>query len=247
MASKALVQITGLDHTYVAAKQHIKLFRGFGLSIRQGEVLAVVGRSGSGKTTLGSIIAGYVKPTHGKVTIDGVARRKPGKHCIVMSQLNDIFDWLTVQQNLELVCRHSKKITDCLSAVGLEDYRTMRGYELSGGMKKRLSFARAMSVDPSFLILDEPFSSLDTTLRHVLYEQVRAAVHQSGQTVMLITHDIEEALLLADRVIVLAGRPVAISDDFKLDAHRLQNANDPAAELERYALIHTIKQKLKGD
>lgn len=195
--------------TFGYDNQNQPILADFSMIIKRNERVAILGRSGEGKSTLVSIIAGYLNPSSGKVIIDGSETRKP-KKTIVMSQENDIFDWLTVQQNMHLVCTDTHKVEHFLEAVGLSDNLLDRGYTLSVGMKKRLSFARALAVGADILILDEPFSSLDHPRRQKLYAEFIRASKATNTTVILVTHDIHEAVSLCDKIYLLKGRPAKL-------------------------------------
>lgn len=203
-----MITIQNISYTYPKKKQMTLAPLSF--SIASGEFISILGPSGCGKTTLANILAGYFKSQTGEILIDGKQVKNPGKNRIVMNQENDLFVWMTVWENMKLVERDEKKILTYLTLVGLETYKGYYPNELSGGMKKRLSLARALVVDPEFLILDEPFDSLDQHMKESLHVELNRIFTVTKKTIVLITHDIDEAIFLSDRVVVLGEQPTSI-------------------------------------
>jgi len=163
-----------------------------------------VGPSGCGKTTLVNIIAGYIKPIMGEILVNNQIINYPGKDRIVINQEDDLFGWMTVYENMKLVVKGDEIIEKFLNLTNLLKFKNLYPSELSGGMKKRLSFARALAVDPEFIIMDEPFGSLDYRIKQKLHEELLNIVKASNKTVLLVTHDIEEAIFLSERIIILS-------------------------------------------
>jgi len=186
-------------------------------SIKKGEYVAILGKSGCGKTTLVNILAGYLPLSNGNISIDAKSLSIPGRNRIVVSQENDLFDWLTVWQNMSIVSNNPEKIEYYLSLVDLTSAKDVYPTRLSGGMKKRLSLARALLVDPSFLILDEPFASLDHKTRDTIQVELSKIQQKTHKTILHITHNIDEALYLSDRIILLGGAPTSILSEFSVE------------------------------
>ena len=184
--------------------------------IDQGEIVSLIGPTGIGKTTLVNIIAGYLKQTSGEVLIQGKVVNKPGRNRIVISQKNDLFPWMNVFDQLFFVQKNVERVEELINLVGLSDSRNKFLHELSGGMKKRLSFARALALDADFIIMDEPFSSQDVKMRAKLYEDLLKIAKQDRKTIILITHNLEEAVLLSNRILVLGGQPARIVDEYRI-------------------------------
>ena len=186
------------------------------LKINSGEIVSLIGPTGVGKTTLINIIAGYLRPDGGEILIKGKQANKPGRNRIVINQENDLFPWLNVYDQLSFVSKGTGKIEELLRLVGLNDCRNKYPHELSGGMKKRLSFVRALALDADFIIMDEPFASQDVKMRAKLYEDLLQIAKRDKKTIFLVTHDLEEAVLLSDRILVLGGQPAKIVDEYKI-------------------------------
>ena len=216
---KKLIVVNGICHSYVQDKK-IMILNDLNFEIEKGEFVSVLGRSGCGKTTLTNIIAGYIKPTRGEILINNTTVNKPGKNRIVVNQENDLFEWMTVWENMRLVSKNKENINKYLSLVELGHIKQDFPNSLSGGMKKRLSLARALVVNPEFLILDEPFSSLDYSTKQSLHVELAKIFTTTKKTTLLVTHTIEEAIFLSDRIIILGGKPTSIIKIIKVDFSR---------------------------
>jgi NitT/TauT family transport system ATP-binding protein len=190
--------------------------------INDGEFIAVIGPSGCGKTTMMSMLAGFQKPTTGKVLFDGAPVNGPGPERGVIFQEYGVFPWLTVKQNiafgLQLKANHvalSERNQICdhyLALMGLTDFANSYPKHLSGGMRQRLAIARAYAVKPQFLLMDEPFGALDAQTRANMQNLLLKVLATEGKTVMLITHSVEEAIYLASRIVVVTARPARIKE-----------------------------------
>ncbi len=193
------------------------------LEVAQGEFLCIVGPSGCGKSTLLSAMAGFLSPTSGEIRIDGQAVTGPDPRRIFVFQERGVFPWLTVEGNIEFglfnVPRHEReqRIAHYVKMVGLTGFEKAYPAELSGGMKQRLEVARALAVNPDMLLLDEPFGALDSITRLTMRSELLRIWEAEGNTVVFVTHDIEEAVQLADRVAVMSDRPATIQQIVTID------------------------------
>jgi len=210
---------------------------GIDLSVMAGRRLGILGPSGAGKSTLLQILAGLVAPTEGAVRIDGQQVRGPVRGCTVMFQRPALLPWASVLDNVLLPARLSGRLgrdragvaTEArriLREVGLADRAGAKPAELSGGQQQRVALARAMASEPKILLLDEPFSALDPEMRSALRADVLRLTCERGLTLVIVTHDLADVAALAERAIVLGGRPAGIAADFHL-------GDDAAAELRR--------------
>jgi ABC-type nitrate/sulfonate/bicarbonate transport system ATPase subunit len=200
---------------------------GISLSVADGEFLAIVGPSGCGKSTLMNMLAGFERPDSGSVSIGGKPVAGPSPKGIVISQQGSVFPWLTVQQNLMFGLNGTEHaetgqeraaLADHYAAmVGLKGFENAFPHELSGGMLKRVELARAFIVKPEILYLDEPFSALDALMNLRMRNELLRILAEERHTVVLITHDVEEAIYMADRVVVLSPRPTTIQASFAVD------------------------------
>lgn len=209
-----MLELKNISHYYLnKQKEKLLIFNNFNIKIDKGAVSAIVGPSGCGKTTLVNIIAGYIKPIMGEILVNNQIINYPGKDRIVINQEDDLFGWMTVYENMKLVVKGDEIIEKFLNLTNLLKFKNLYPSELSGGMKKRLSFARALAVDPEFIIMDEPFGSLDYQIKQKLHEELLNIVKASNKTVLLVTHDIEEAIFLSERIIILSKEPAEIKQE----------------------------------
>jgi NitT/TauT family transport system ATP-binding protein len=204
----------------------VEVLRELSLDIRRGEFVAVVGPSGCGKTTLLNLLSGYDQPSSGIILRNGRVR--------MVYQQDGLFPWQTVSENISLGLRHlsedgerGRQIGDMLRLIGLEGFRDHYPHQLSGGMRQRVELARALTGDSDILLLDEPFSSLDYLTRLRMRQELARLLQERPRTVMLVTHDIEEAAQLADRVIVLTERPAQIQCELNIATSRPRDLTHP--------------------
>ena len=194
------------------------------LTLQKGELLSVLGPSGCGKTTLLNILAGFLAPTSGRVTLNGKLVTGPSAERGMVFQQGALFEWMSVRQNVDfgprmkgMEKRQRDQITDhLLETVGLQDFKEKAVYELSGGMQQRVALARCLANDPDVILMDEPLGALDALTREKMQGLVLKLWKETGKTVVLITHSVEEALLLGERLVVMAPRPGRIFKEYNL-------------------------------
>lgn len=185
------------------------------LSVEKGEFICLLGPSGCGKTTLLNVMAGFEKVTEGSVTIDGKKVEKPDIRYVTIFQNYGLLPWRTVQKNVELgletkkvpKARRAEIADQYIDLVGLSKFKNQHPHQLSGGMQQRVAIARALAVDPEILFMDEPFGALDAITRMKLQDDVRKLSSEEKKTIIFVTHDIEEAVFLADRIVVMTPNP----------------------------------------
>jgi len=197
-----------------------EVLRGVDLSVKQGEIVAIVGYSGAGKSTLLHLVSGLLKPDAGFVTLGGQVIEGPGTDRGVVFQNYSLLPWMTVAENIRLAVdsvfphwtevRRSEQVDRYIHLVNLTHARDRRPSELSGGMRQRVSVARALAMDPQILLLDEPLGALDALTRGTLQEEISRICRASGKTVVLITNDPDEGILMADRILPMSAGPGAI-------------------------------------
>ncbi len=224
-----------------------------GFEIRDREFCSILGHSGCGKTTLLTMLAGFEQPTAGRILVDGRPVGRPSWTRTVVFQDYALFPWMTVERNVAFGLEMKKVpaaqrgaiVERNLRLVGLEGFGQRYPHQLSGGMKQRVSIARALAVDPEVLLMDEPFAALDAQNRAMMQEEMGRILAEADadarKTMVLVTHSIEEAILLSDRIVVLSSRPGHVKADIEVDLPRPRNEDQPGfAELRRRIrqLIH---------
>ena len=193
------------------------------LEVADGEFVCLLGPSGCGKSTLLSTMAGFLSPTSGEIKIDGEVVHGPDPRRIFVFQERGVFPWLTVEGNIEFGLFHlpaaerRQRVAHYIKMVGLEGFEKAYPPALSGGMKQRLEVARALAVNPDMLFLDEPFGALDSITRLIMRGELLRIWEAERKTIIFVTHDIDEAVQLADRVVVMSARPATIQQIVKID------------------------------
>lgn len=193
------------------------------LDVAEGEFVCLLGPSGCGKSTLLSTMAGFLSPTRGEIRIDGAVVRGPDPRRIFVFQERGVFPWLTVEGNIAFglfrltAAERKQRIAHYIRMVGLEGFEKAYPPALSGGMKQRLEVARALAVNPDMLFLDEPFGALDSITRLVMRGELLRIWQAERKTIIFVTHDIDEAVQLADRVVVMSARPATIRQIVNID------------------------------
>jgi ABC-type nitrate/sulfonate/bicarbonate transport system ATPase subunit len=220
--------------------------------VAKGEFLCIVGPSGCGKSTLLSAIGGFLSPTGGEIRIDGEAVRGPDPRRIFVFQERGVFPWLTVEGNIEFglfkmsKAEKARRVAHYIKMVGLTGFEKAYPAELSGGMKQRLEVARALAVNPDMLLLDEPFGALDSITRLIMRGELLRIWREERNTVIFVTHDIDEAVQLADRVAVMSGRPANIQKIVSIDIPHPRDISAPRylelrnGILEQLGLAHQV-------
>ena len=230
MTEEPFLSLTDVCKGYGSATQRTEVLQDINLEVRRGEFLAIVGYSGAGKTTLISMIAGLISPDSGRIALDGQQITEPGPDRGVVFQNYSLLPWLTVYDNIALAVdslfdwpteQKRAYIEKYIAMVNLTPARNKKPQELSGGMRQRVAVARALAMDPAILLLDEPLGALDALTRATLQDEIERIWEQDQKTVILITNDVDEGLLLADRIIPLSAGPRAtLGPSFDVDLDR---------------------------
>jgi len=218
------------------------------LAVKEGEFVSIIGPSGCGKSTLLYMIAGFVPPDSGDIAVDGRIVRSPGVDRGVVFQEYALFPWLTVEQNI-LYPLQRRPMSDSdrrhtaqsyIELIGLGGFESRYPKELSGGMRQRVALARTLAADPDILLLDEPLGALDAQTREVLQDELLRVWQRTGKTVLMVTHDVSEAVYLSERVIVMSARPGRFVQEFKIELDR----SVPRETLETSSTFTELRNKL---
>ncbi len=250
---KSKITISGLAKDFWSERQSVRALQNIDLTIADGEFVCIVGPSGCGKTTLLRIVAGLEAASTGTVTIQHDSVARPLNSMVFQEQ--SVFPWMTVRDNVAfgLRCRgvdrrRREEIRDrYISEVGLKGFGGAFPHELSGGMKQRVSLARAFANDPEVLLMDEPFAALDEQTKIVLQEQLIDIWSRHRKTVLFITHSIDEAIALSDRVVIMSARPGRLKDVVKVDLPRPRRVYEIKASAAYGVLVQRIWSALEEE
>ncbi|HHY25790.1 MAG TPA: ABC transporter ATP-binding protein [Desulfitobacterium dehalogenans] len=218
---RPLLEIDGLRKEFITPRTNITALTDIYMTVAKGEFVCLVGPSGCGKTTLLCLIAGLERPTAGTVSVLGNEVLRPGQQCGMVFQEPRLFPWLTVAENIGVGIKGrlaasdlQKTVSHHLELIGLMDFAQVYPRELSGGMAQRVAIARALAIDPEILLLDEPFSALDALTRRRMQDEILQLWQATGKTMIMVTHDIHEAIHLGERVLVFSPSPGRITHIF---------------------------------
>jgi NitT/TauT family transport system ATP-binding protein len=223
----ALLEISGLRKVYEGSGRRTEAVRDLTFSVEAGELVCLVGPSGCGKTTLLKCVGGLLAPSGGEVLLNGrrVSGPPPGMAFVFQEYGRSLFPWMRVGENVELPLRQKavgkgrrrELVAGALESVGLADAAGAYPWQLSGGMQQRVAIARALAYEPDVLLMDEPFAAVDAQTRADLEDLVRGLWRQRGITILFVTHDIDEAVYLGERVLVLSASPTVVQEQLKID------------------------------
>lgn len=246
-ATHGALTLRGLRKTYALKGKPMQVLKDIELNIQPGEFVSIVGASGCGKSTLLRLIVGLDQDYQGQILLDQQPVRGPGLERGIVFQDHRLFPWMTLQQNIALALKNhtmpatykDRLVAEHIELVGLSGYEHAYPHQLSGGMAQRAAIARALVNKPKVLLLDEPLGALDALTRVRLQQELQRIWVQERCTVIMVTHDIEEALYLGDRVIVMDAHPGRIREDLRIDLPHPRERDS--------AVLHAYKQRLLGD
>jgi nitrate/nitrite transport system ATP-binding protein len=259
MSAKPFLNIDGVDKVFPLGKgkEYVAL-RGVKLEIRENEIVSIIGHSGCGKSTILNLIAGLDTISNGAIFLENREINAPGPERAVVFQNHSLLPWLTVYQNIEMAVKKVKTELDAkeikehvmkyVELVNLNHAMDKYPAEISGGMKQRVGIARALSIEPKVLLMDEPFGALDSLTRANLQDHLMRIQMQTGNTVIIITHDVDEAVLLSDRVVMMTNGPAAtigeiLEVDLPRPRKRLELQNNPEYLRCRSAIVEFLYSK----
>ncbi|GBD38947.1 Bicarbonate transport ATP-binding protein CmpD [bacterium HR37] len=252
--SQPRLQVVNVSKVFKTNYGKVTALDNINLTIHEGEFVCIVGPSGCGKSTLLNLIAGLDKPTQGEIWSNGNRVTGPGSDRVVVFQEGALFPWLTVIENVEFglkILKVNPKIrrtlaVDYLKLVGLDEkFHNSFIHQLSGGMKQRVAIARALVMEPAILLMDEPFAALDVHTRETLQQELQNIWSESHKTIVFVTHNVQEAVLLGDRVIVFAKNPGRIKAEYEIDIPRPRRADDPEVFLNTKWITDDIREEME--
>ncbi|MCP5053241.1 MAG: ABC transporter ATP-binding protein [bacterium] len=245
------ISIEHITHTFsLPDKRQLTAVQDTNLSVKPGELVTIIGRSGCGKTTLLNLVGGLLKPTSGVIRINGQTVTGPHYSRMMMFQQPCVLPWLTVEGNIAFGCKIRgekeglrEKVSRYIHLIGLEGFEKVYPDGLSAGMMQRVALARSLIGEPEVLLMDEPFSDVDFFTRSNLYKLVLDLWQNLGLTVVLVTHDIEEALLLGQRVVMMSDRPGRIKDIFNIPLPYPRSVHDAALNSKKKEILERFDEK----
>jgi NitT/TauT family transport system ATP-binding protein len=229
----AALDCSGVSVRFISEQRSVTALQNVSVTVRQGGFLSLLGPSGCGKSTLLSIMAGFLSPTSGIVSVDGELVSGPNPRRIFVFQERGVFPWLTVEGNIGFglsklsQAERRARIVHYVDMVGLKGFEHSYPGELSGGMKQRLEVARALAVNPDMLFLDEPFGALDSITRLIMRKELLRIWEAERKTIIFVTHDIDEAVQLSDRVAVFSARPAKVQQIVNIDIPHPRDISSP--------------------
>jgi len=237
------LEIRGVSKTYQSKTGTLPALEPLDLEVQTGEFVCLLGPSGCGKSTLLNIVAGLDQPTRGEVRVDGQVTRRPGTDRVMIFQNAALFPWLNVIDNVEFGLRmtgmpkaqRQDTARRFLRMAHLSDFEQAFIHELSGGMRQRVALARALALNPDVLLMDEPFGALDAQTRDILHDELQTIWSDTRKTVLFVTHNVREAVVLGDRVVVFSARPGKIKKIFTVDQPRPR-------QIESYAVVDLARE-----
>ena len=248
--SRSGVQISVQDLTQRYSSRGPVTFDQVNLESTPGEVLAIIGRSGCGKSTLLHIMAGLLAPSSGSIRLNDVEIKEPSPKWVMMFQAPHLFPWMQVSQNVGIGLKFAsfaedkirERVEKTIKLVDLEEFAESNVQDLSGGQQQRVALARSLVMEPEMLLLDEPFSALDAFTRASLQKDVRSIAKSMGINLVIVTHSIDEAVLMADRAVIMAGSPGKIKEEILVELPEERTAQDPEVQRIRAHLMETFRQ-----
>ena len=248
---ETLMKIDGLRVVYRTDDSETVAVDDFTLDVKKGELISIIGPSGCGKTTILRSIAGLLQPTSGRITIGDNECTTAGSDRGMVFQDFALFPWRTVKQNVAFGMEvagvpkeeREERAMKYIRAVGLEKFADSRIHELSGGMKQRVGIARALVMHPAVILMDEPFGALDAQTRNIMQEQLTKIITHSERTIIFITHSVDEALFLSDRVVMLSKRPATIKEIIEIPWERPRDRASPEFTALRKRILAELEKE----
>lgn len=219
-----MIAVSGITKTFTNNNSPVKVLDQVSFDIKKGEIVTLLGKSGCGKSTLLHIVGGFIKADEGVVQLERHEVHRPTKKCVMLFQQHNLLPWRSVLKNVGLglegenipEAEKKARVMDALELVGLEQYIDQFPHELSGGMQQRVAIARAFAMQPDVILMDEPFAALDTFNRYHLQDELLRIQTQMKTTILLVTHDIDEAVYISDRVLIMSSHPGQIYQELEI-------------------------------
>lgn len=241
-----MIEVQDINISFSTEKGVNNVLNDFSFHVEKGEIVTLLGKSGCGKSTLLQIVGGFLQPDDGYVLVNGERVEEPNRNCFTLFQQNNLLPWRNIIDNVRFGLRESKahalqKAKEALAFVGLEKYEHHYPHEISGGMQQRVAIARAFALAPSVMLMDEPFAALDTFNRYYLQEELLRLQRKKELTIILVTHDLEEAIYLSDRIVILRANPGKIYDIIEISLPKPRDRSSESFHHYRKQILHTFQ------
>jgi len=245
------LEIKGLKKVFKTDDDEVVAIEDFSLDVKKGELISLLGPSGCGKTTILRLIAGLIEPTDGEILVAGKSVSGPGSDRGMVFQEFALFPWRSVRKNIEFGLELSgtpkaerrARASEYLEMVGLDRFADARVHELSGGMKQRVGIARALANDPEVLLMDEPFGALDAQTRNIMQKELLKIIEKTDKTILFVTHSVDEAVFLSDRIVVLTKRPATIKEIIEVPWPRPRDRASPEVTAMRKQILDELEKE----
>lgn len=250
-----MIQINHVCKSFFNGKEQSLVLNNISLEVQRGEIVTLLGKSGCGKSTLLNTVGGFIEPDEGTVLLDDQVVKGPSRNVIVLFQNENLLPWRSVQRNIELGLEGSdifrlekrKRVQDAIDLVGLRGTEGQFPHELSGGMQQRVAIARALAMQPQVILMDEPFAALDTFNRYTLQDELLRIQEHERTTILLVTHDIDEAVYLSDRVFIMSSHPGEIFKELTIDLPKPRDRAHEDFHYFRKRILEEFELSGKGD
>lgn len=246
------LELKNVTKGFIGKDSSLGVLKNMNISVRPGEFVCIVGPSGCGKSTLLNLIAGLEAPQSGEIMVDGKQVAGAGNDRVMIFQELALFPWLSVIKNVEFGLKmkqvekkeREERARDLLRMVHLSRFENSQIHEISGGMKQRVALARALAMEPKILLMDEPFTALDAQTRHLLHLELQEIWLATKKTIIFVTHNVREAVSLADRVIIMSSRPARIKKEYQIDLSRPRQDNDRIVSQVTEQIMNELKSEI---
>lgn len=243
---KSIINLSSVCKSFIQNGVKHEVVKNVTFDVKAGEIVTLLGESGCGKSTLLNMVGGFLKPDNGEVSIDGELIDKPSRKCITLFQQHNLLPWRNVLDNVMLGLRDDKKenyekAINALKFVGLGKYLNRYPNELSGGMQQRVAIARAFAMNPDVILMDEPFAALDTFNRYNLQDELIRLQQQENASILLVTHDIDEAVYLSDRILVLSSNPGKVFKSISINLSKPRDRTNSDFHYYRTEILNIFK------
>lgn len=247
---QTVINLVHVNKSFMDHNRPHAVLQDLSFDVHEGEFVTLLGESGCGKSTILNLVGGFMHPDSGDVYVNGSKVTKPERTCLTLFQHHNLLPWRTVLDNVllgfeSIDAQINERATEALALVGLKDFANHFPKELSGGMQQRVAIARAFTMNPSVILMDEPFAALDTFNRYHLQDELLKLQAENSLTTLLVTHDIDEAIYLSDRILIMSANPGTIYEEIRIDLSKPRSRTQDDFYYYRNKILHTFELSRK--